>query len=137
MRVFFDSSALAKRYVAEDGTDEVLAWCERADELVIAVIAVPELVSAFRRLQRERRITEAQYLGLKGDLMADLADAVVIDTSPQVVQRAVHALQTHPLRAMDAIHVAAALVCDAEAFVSADPRQCQAAMRLGLNVIAL
>lgn len=137
MRVFFDSSALAKRYVLEDGTDEVLAWCGRAQELALAVIAIPELVSAFRRLRRERRISEIQYARLKGDLMADLADTVVIDTSPQVIQRAVQALEAHPLRAMDAIHVAAALVCGADVFVSADTRQCEAAERLGLEVVAL
>ena len=41
MRVFFDSSALVKRYIGEAGTDEVLAWCDKATELAIAVIAVP------------------------------------------------------------------------------------------------
>ena len=48
MRVFFDSSAFAKRYVDEVGTPEVLIWCDRANELLLSVIALPELVSAFR-----------------------------------------------------------------------------------------
>jgi predicted nucleic acid-binding protein len=52
MRVYFDSSAFAKRYIDEAGTAEVLAWCERASELAISVIAVPELISAFCRPQR-------------------------------------------------------------------------------------
>ena len=39
MRVFLDSSALVKRYIGEAGTDEVLAWCEQATELAVAVIA--------------------------------------------------------------------------------------------------
>ena len=50
MRVCFDSSAFAKRYINEPGTAEVLAWCDRADELVLSVIALPEMISAFCRL---------------------------------------------------------------------------------------
>ena len=56
MRVYFDSSAFAKRYIDEAGTAEVLEWCDRATELAFSVIAVPELASAFRRLLREGRL---------------------------------------------------------------------------------
>lgn len=137
MRVFFDSSAFAKRYIGEAGSAEVLAWCDRATELALSVIAVPELISAFCRLQREGRLSKRMYRQIKLDLMADIADALICDTTPEVVQQAVRALEAHALRAMDAIHVGAALVCDAEAFVSADARQCAAARQLGLRVVAL
>lgn len=136
MRVFFDSSALAKRYIDEAGSAEVLAWCDRATELALSVIAVPELISAFCRLQREGRLSAPMYRRLKGELMADIADALICDTTPQVVQQAVRALEAHALRGMDAIHVGAALVCEAEVFVSADVRQCAAAKKLGLRVVA-
>lgn len=137
MRIYFDSSAFAKRYIAETRTPEVLAWCERASELALSVIAVPELISAFCRLQREGRLTDAQYQSIKSDLMADIADALVCDTTPQVIAQAVKALESGPLRGMDAIHLGAALACAAEVFVSADARQCQAAERFGLRVVAL
>lgn len=137
MRVYFDSSAFAKRYIAETGTAEVLAWCERASELALSVIAVPELISAFCRLQREGRLTGVQYRSIKSDLMVDIADALVCDTTPQVIAHAVKALESGPLRGMDAIHVGAALACAAEVFVSADVRQCRTAERFGLRVVAL
>ncbi|MBI2959242.1 MAG: type II toxin-antitoxin system VapC family toxin [Betaproteobacteria bacterium] len=137
MRVFFDSSALAKRYVDELGTAEVLAWCEKATELALSVIAIPELISAFCRLRRERKLSAGQYQRVKGELMADIADALVCDTTPQVVARSVQALERHRLRAMDAIHLGAALECEAEVFVSADARQRAAAKSMGLRVIAL
>lgn len=135
MRVFFDSSALVKRYIREIGTEEVLVRCDQATELAVATIAWPELVSAFRRLVREDRLDEARYMALKADLAADLADAVLCEISPQVVQRAIAALEAHPLRAMDALHIAAALVGTADVFVSADARQCAAAAALGLDVV--
>lgn len=135
MRVYFDSSALAKRYIAETGTAEVLAWCERASELALSVIAVPELISAFCRLRRQRRLTPAQYTRIKRDLLADIADAVICDTTPRVVQHAVRALEASPLRGMNAIHVGAAIAYGAEAFVSADMRQCTAAKAAGLRAV--
>lgn len=137
MRVFLDSSALVKRYIGEAGTDEVLAWCDQASEFVVAVIAVPEIISALRRLVREGRLSTAQYAALKTDLAADLADAWLCEVSPQVVQRAIVALEAHPLRAADALHVGAALVAGAAVFVSADARQCAAATQLGLQVVTV
>ncbi|MHB1883262.1 MAG: type II toxin-antitoxin system VapC family toxin [Acidithiobacillus sp.] len=137
MRVYFDSSAFAKRYIDETGTADVLAWCERASELALSVIAVPELISAFCRLQREGRLTDAQYQIIKRALMLDIADALICDTTPQVIQHAVKALENHTLRGMDAIHLGAALACTAEVFISADARQCRAAEAFGLQVVSL
>jgi predicted nucleic acid-binding protein len=137
MRVYFDSSAFVKRYIAEAGTAEVLAWCDRAGELALSIIALPELISAFCRLLREGRLTEVQYRQVKGDLMMDIADALICDTTPQVVQKAITTLEAQPLRGMDAIHLGAAMVCAADVFVSADARQCAAAEHFGLQVVAL
>ena len=75
MRVCFDSSAVAKRYINEPGTAEVLAWCDRADELVLSVIALPEMISAFCRLQREGRSSAAEYHAIKNEVMSDLVAA--------------------------------------------------------------
>jgi hypothetical protein len=47
VRIFFDSSAFAKRYVSEEGTDVVVQWCDRAPEIALSGIALPELISAF------------------------------------------------------------------------------------------
>jgi hypothetical protein len=61
LNVFLDSSALAKRYVDEPGSDrleEILAW---ASSLGISVIGVPETVSALCRRRRERKLSQSQY----------------------------------------------------------------------------
>lgn len=137
MRVFLDSSALAKRYVQEPGTAQVLDWCDQADELALSVIAIPELISAFCRLRREGHLTVGQYAGLKADLMTDIADALILDITSQVLQVAVQALESHILRGMDAIHIGCAKTAAADVFLSADRRQCRAAQGLGLKVIAL
>lgn len=137
MRVYFDSSAFAKRYIDETGTVDVLRWCEQARELAMSVIALPELISAFSRLRREARISADHYAQIKGELLGDIADALMIDTTPQVIQHSIRAIELHALRGMDAIHIGAALSWPAEVFVSADVRQCSAAEAFGLRVVAL
>ena len=135
MKVFLDTSAFAKRYVAEQGSDKVLAMCQQAEALVVSVICLPELVSTLSRLVREKKLTKAAYLGLKGDAMTDLADVDVCQITPEVLASVVSLLELHPLRAMDALHVACALACKPDVFVSSDHRQLSAARKAGLKSI--
>ena len=135
MKVFLDTSAFAKRYVAEQGSDKVLAMCQQADSLVVGVICLPELVSTLSRLVREKKLTKAAYLSLKGDVMADLADVDVCQITPEVLASVITLLELNPLRAMDALHVACALACKPDLFVSADHRQLSAARKAGLKIV--
>ncbi len=135
MKVFLDTSALAKRYVAEQGSDQVLAVCQQADSLVVSVICLPELVSTLCRLVREEKLASAAYRTLKGGMMADLADVDICEITQEVLASVVSLLELHPLRAMDGLHVACALACTPDAFVSADHRQLSAARKAGLSVI--
>jgi predicted nucleic acid-binding protein len=134
MLVFFDTSAFVKRYVNEHGTDKVLEWCDKATEIGLSGIALPEIISAFCRLNREARITDAQYLQLKTLLMADIEDAALCDLAPAVLAQAISSLENNVLRGMDAIHIGSAVVLKADVFVSSDKRQCEAAERTGLSV---
>ena len=137
MRVFFDTSAFVKRYVSEAGTDAVLDWCDRATEIGLSGIALPEIVSAFCRLKREDKITDMQYRQLKTLLLADIEDAAICDLNPVVLAQAVSCLEANILRGMDAIHIGSAVALKADVFVSADKRQREAAVRAGLRVEAV
>ena len=134
MLVFFDTSAFVKRYINESGTDKVLEWCDKATEIGLSGIVLPEIISAFCRLRREERITGVQYQQLKSSLMADIEDAALCDLAPAVLAQSILSLENNVLRGMDAIHVGSAVVLKADVFVSADKRQCEAAFRAGLPV---
>jgi predicted nucleic acid-binding protein len=135
MRVFFDSSAFVKRYIGEEGTDVVLSWCDQATELCLSGIALPEIISAFCRLQREKHVSPLQYRHLKTMLMADITDAAICDLTPEVMRHTIVALEINVLRGMDAIHLGSALALKVDVFVSADARQCVAAELAGLRVV--
>lgn len=134
MRVFFDSSAFVKRYIREAGTETVLDWCDRATEIGLSSIALPEIVSAFCRLRREGRIDDSQYRQLKLQLLADIEDAAICDLTPAVLARAISSLEANVLRGMDSIHIGSAVALKAEIFISADQRQQEAAVQAGLRV---
>lgn len=136
MRVFFDSSAFVKRYVSETGTEAVMAWCDRATEIGLSAIALPEIVSAFCRLRREAKLGDTEYRQLKSLLLADIEDAALCDLTPEVLARSIGTLETSALRAMHSIHIASAVVLGADVFVSADRRQLEAAATAGLRVEA-
>ena len=134
MLVFFDTSAFVKRYINESGTDKVLEWCDKATEIGLSGIVLPEIISAFCRLRREERISGVQYQQLKSSLMADIEDAALCDLAPAVLAQSILSLENNVLRGMDAIHVGSAVVLKANVFVSSDKRQCEAAVRAGLHV---
>ncbi len=137
MRVFFDSSAFAKRYIREAGTEKVLAWCDQATEIGLSAIALPEIISAFCRLRREGNIDDTQYRQLKTLLLADIEDAAICDLTPAVLAQSITSLETNVLRGMDAIHIGSAVALQANVFVSADVRQREAASKAGLRVEAV
>jgi predicted nucleic acid-binding protein len=132
MRTFLDASALAKRYVEEPGSDRVDELLGEATSLGVAVLCLPEIVSALCRRRRERALTRRQYLAAKKALLRDLADAEVVQLTPEVVGRAVELLEAHRLRAMDALHLGCAIAWRTERFVSADRTQAEAAGAVGL-----
>ncbi len=135
MKVFLDTSAFAKRYIAEPGSDKVFAICQKADSLVVSVICLPELISTLSRLVREKKLIKANYRKLKGDASADLIDVDVCQITSEVLISTIALLESHPLRAMDAIHVACALNVKPDIFVSADHRQIACARKAGLKTV--
>jgi len=137
VKTFFDSSAFAKRFLEEPGSDAIEALCLGATDLGLCVICVPEILSALVRRLREKRITAAQAALLERHLLDDVRDASIIDLTPEVIAESIAAIKASPLRAADALHVAAAKVWRADLFVTADDRQLTAARKAGLTVKAV
>ena len=134
MKTFFDSSAFAKRYIEEKGSQLVEDICYKATEVCLSVICVPEIISALNRRLREKRLSPRDYLTIKKHLSYDVRDAVIINLTSEVIRISTKILESSPLRAMDAIHVACASVWKSELFVSSDKQQLSAAKKVGLKI---
>ena len=132
MKLVVDSSALAKRYVLEDGSETIDHLLQKASQLALCTIVVPEIISGLNRWRREKILSPHDYRKIKGQLREDVLDAIVLQVTPAVISRSVKLLETNVLGATDALHVACALEWQTELFATADRRQLKAAKNAGL-----
>ena len=135
---YFDTSALIKRYVDEPGRREVLRLLRRYDCVTSAVLPV-EVRSALRHRVSEGTLDEARVRAILKRFIEDRAFWTFVEMSREVLGAAETLAAAHPLRALDAIHVASAQLFAARlpppvpTFVSADDRQTTAAAALGMT----
>jgi uncharacterized protein len=132
--VFFDTSALAKRYIHETGSEHVEQLCQKADAIVVSAICLPEMISALARMKRKKEISLRDYSRVKQNVMRDFDDLNICDLSAEVIAKAILLLERHTLRAMDALHVGCALIVKPDLFVSADTKQMTAAEKSRLQI---
>lgn len=132
MKLAVDSSAFAKRYIQEHGSEQLDDLLRNASELAMSILLVPEIVSALNRRVREGALDMKNYRMVKTHLLNDVRDASILQTTPSVIARTVALLETNVLRAMDAIHVACAIEWQADVFATSDKRQWLAAKNAGL-----
>ncbi|MEC4686059.1 MAG: type II toxin-antitoxin system VapC family toxin [Nitrospirota bacterium] len=86
-----------------------------------------------RRIQ-EKRLSQRDYARIKQHFSDDVRDAMIINLIPEVIATSTKLLEASPLRAMDALHVACAIVWRADLFVSSDKQQVAAAGKAGLKI---
>jgi len=132
MKLLVDSSAFAKRYIQEHGSEDIESLLKHASELALCIILVPEIISGLNRRLREQILTSNDYRKLKNQLLEDVHDATVIQITPSVISHSVKLLENNGLRTMDSFHVACALEWQADLFVTSDKRQLIAAKNAGL-----
>ena len=134
-----DTSALAKRYVAESNSSVIWELCDRDSvQIVFSRLGRLELASALNRRRRQGELTDEAHDEAWRLFEDHLERYGVIEMAASVLDRAETLLARHPLRAADAIHLASAIaIRDAgenPRFVTADRRQAEAAEAEGLDV---
>lgn len=137
MKVFFDTSALAKRYIQEKGSEAVNDLFGPSKKIVVSMICMTEVFSAINRLCREKHINTTQYVQLKDAILQEFQQFEVCEISPEVIGRSVTLLEKYSLRALDALHLASALHVKPVVFVSSDIEQIAVARDLRLKVIVV
>jgi predicted nucleic acid-binding protein len=133
MKLVVDSSAFAKRYVQETGSDQLYQVLQNATELALCVIVVPEIFSGLNRRKREGFLSLENYNLAKKQLLNDVRDSTILQITPSVVLRSIKLLEANTLRAMDAFHIACALEWQADLFVTSDKKQFEAAVNAGIS----
>jgi predicted nucleic acid-binding protein len=137
MRILFDTSALLKRYLPEPGREVVLEWVGKARPAVAAPHCKVEIYSALSRVRRDTGAVQEAYRSTCAEVERNFLDFEVITLTPVLEKAAIRSLESSPMRAMDALHVAAAIVAGVDLFVTADVRQYEGAQVAGLKAVLL
>lgn len=106
--IYFDTSALAKKYIKEAGSDEVIKLV--ADEvLATSKLTYPEMISTMVRRNRAGDISGKELSELIGIFEDDYNYFALIDFSDEMLSLVKAVLKRHFLKAADGIHLASAL----------------------------
>ncbi len=139
---FWDTSALIPLVVAEVGSARAERWLREDPNVVVWALTRVELLSALARRRRTDPSAAPQLVAAKREVLRAWERWTEI-TAVEVVRRhAERVVETHALRAADALQIAAAIVAaeddpPAFEFVTFDSDQAAAAEREGFRVLTL
>ena len=136
---YFDTSVLVKCYVEEQGTSEAMRLIRRHTVLSSALAPI-ELTSALRRQEASKALTRRQHEHALQRFQADRAHFTLLEMDSHVLARAEALAGATPIKTLDAVHLASALVFQSEtslrpSFITGDAQQRRAADALGLDVV--
>ena len=128
MTTYVDSSAAARLFVAEVGSEAVAAHLDRLAEDGEVIVSSRLLETELRRVAVRLGRPQAQPGGV-------LRRLTLVDATASIFRDA-GLLPGAGLGGLDALHVATALAVTASVFVTYDERQAEAAASSGLEVLA-
>jgi predicted nucleic acid-binding protein len=133
MTLFFDATAFVARAVDVPGRDVVLAAGEADTDWCASVVTLAEAMVLAHRLSDDA----AERNELRRALRADWERLAVVPVDAPCLARAAELATDHPLRLIDAIHLAAAdRLPRPVTFATFDDHQIPVALALGFTVVS-
>lgn len=138
--VYLDTSALAKRYLNETGSEEFEAYLTAQGVGRISTLTVVEMWCLLARRRREGSIDAGLEARIVAAFEEDILTGVLSirrlqDEDVWEAARLVDELRDHALRTLDALHLASARAAGVEEVATADRAMASAAEALGMEVV--
>ncbi len=142
MRLYFDTSALAKAYTSERGSADVDDFLTRGTTVFLSDLNRVELRCMLARRMRSGEITAAQEQSIWSQFLLDVSNEffepiVLPPAAWPVATQLIDRVAPIALRTLDALHVAMASTLPAIVFVTADRAQRNAALQLGMQTVGI
>ena len=137
--MYFDAAYLAKCYLKEPGTQDVIRLAATVESIASCELARLEVLLTIRRHRREGRLSERQMLQIWQDFEADEGEGrwVWLPLSARLVRATCERIIAMPrdvfLRSIDALHLACAVEHGFEEVYSNDRHMLAAAPHFGLK----
>jgi len=136
---YLDTSALAKWYLNEPGSDAFVAYLQGLDSAAVSGLTRAEMRSLLARRRRMGDFDAALETVLFSAFLDDIASGALVlypmddarfDDAVNLIGR----YPEHPLRTLDALHLAVARHLGLETFATADAVMASAARAIGFSV---
>lgn len=108
--LYFDSSALVKRYLSEDGSEAVRRRFGSQERIFTSWLSYAEVLAVFGRKVQAGDIRREEFETLQNQLMSDWQSSlVVLEVNGRVLSNLPELVIRYPLKGADAIQLSAAL----------------------------
>ena len=137
---YVDTSALAKRYIDETGSEDIDAFLGRWPRVLISRLVVLEFRCVLQRRRRAAEIDAAYERTAMADFAADIRSGYfqvepLTDRHAVVAHELVGQLSDHSLRTLDALHLAIAQSAGVKLLATADRAMARTAEALGIRTV--
>jgi len=139
-RAYLDTSALAKWYLNESGSEAFVSYLHSLDVAVITSLTVTEMRSLVSRRRRMEDLTAELESVLFSAFLEDIdrgwlqcypIDDARFDEASRLITR----YPEHPLRTLDALHLNNAVHLGVSELATADMAMANAAVSMGFEVV--
>ena len=103
MIAYFDTSALVKRYLAEQGTEEIAALWAEAEYDAVSRPAYAETLSALHRKEREQLSDRSEVHEARTRFERDWRTLLIVEVSLKLDPWIRRILKQHPLKKADVV----------------------------------
>jgi predicted nucleic acid-binding protein len=132
---YFETSAIVKLVIAEEGSEEAGALWDASDVAITSRLAYAEARAALAAARRPRRLSSDGLSDAKSALEDRFGELDILDVSEAIVRSAGDLAEEHALRGFDALHLASALALGAEVIlVTWDRDLAKAGRALGFDL---
>jgi len=123
--VYVDTSALGALLISQAETDALAEWLDQTD---VSLVSSDLLETELRRMAVREELDQAK--------VSAILDGVSLAALDRAIYRSAGFLPMPYLRTLDALHLEAAIRLDVDAILTHDYRLAEAAVAIGLDVIA-
>lgn len=139
MSAYIDTSALAKCYIREPRSLDVLDWADAQEKVATSPLTLVEFRCLLARRRRARQIDLPLERGALAEFDRDVHAStwrIHQDTAGlfNEARQLIDLISEVPLRTLDALHLAYARHYGAKSFATSDKNQADAARALGIPV---
>jgi len=135
LKIFLDTSALAKRYIQEPGSEELEdLFFTAATDVFVSTLVFPEFAAALGRKIRYQEIAAEVAANAMKEFEQDWYNLFIkIDLTDTIASSASSLALKYPLKGADAVHLATAISAKTALFVVSDKQLLKVSGELDLK----